>query len=499
MKRLSHLLQAIPYQLLAGDPDVLIRSVAADSRRVEPGAVFVCLPGYRTEGGELRADRHAFIPMAVARGAAALVVERDVVPPPGVAVVRVDDCWSAIADIACAFFDHPSRALQVIGVTGTSGKTSTTYFIESVLTAAQLPTARFGTIEYRFGDQVVPAQQTTPEAPELQQLLSRAVTEHFRAVVMEVSSHALELRRVRGIAFDVAVFTNLSQDHLNFHPDMHHYLRAKGRLFEELGSGGKAATAVVNTDDPASAHIIAVNRGRLLTVGIRHPADIRAYGIEMDLAGTRFRATTPAGDIQVALPHLGDYSVANALTALGTAVALGIDIGVAARALATTPPIPGRFELVDCGQAFTVAVDYAHKPDALERLLRSARALHSRRILTVFGCGGDRDRGKRPVMGRIAAELSDVIVVTSDNPRSEPPDAIIDEILTGVRTVPGSTDRVIVESDRARAIDMAIRLARRGDLVLIVGKGHEDYQLFADRRVHFDDREQAREALARRA
>ncbi len=498
MKALSDLLRGIASEVLCGDPHVRVRTIASDSRAVEKGDVFVCLPGYRTEGGEVRADRHDFIPDALERGAAALVVERTVGAPPGITVVRVDDCWAAVAAMACAFFDHPSRSLTVIGVTGTSGKTSTTYFIESILVAAAIPTARFGTIEYRFGNTVLPATQTTPEAPELQRLLRRAVDDGFKAVVMEVSSHALELRRVAGVAFDVAVFTNISQDHLNFHPDMHHYLRAKGRLFEELGSGGKAATAVVNVDDPGAAHIVEVNSGALLTFGVAPGADVRARQIETGFSGTRFRATTPAGEISIELPHLGEYHVHNALAAIGTALALRLDMTTVQRGLAAAPPVPGRFELVECGQDFRVAVDYAHKPDALERLLHSARQLRPRRIITVFGCGGDRDRSKRPVMGRIAAALSDVVIVTSDNPRSEPPEAIIAEIVAGAKAVPELDHRVTTAPDRAHAIEAAIRLAQPGDLVLIAGKGHETYQLFADRRIHFDDRDQARHALRRR-
>ncbi|MFI5367033.1 MAG: UDP-N-acetylmuramoyl-L-alanyl-D-glutamate--2,6-diaminopimelate ligase [Candidatus Binatia bacterium] len=488
-------MRTIPVELLSGYFEVPVRAIVSDSRAVEPGDVFVCLPGYRTEGGEVRADRHEFIPMAVERGAAALVVERRIAPPPGITVVRVSDTWSAISRMACELFDHPSLALTMIGVTGTSGKTSTTYFIESMLRTAGLRTARFGTIEYRFGEVALPAVQTTPEAPELQCLLRRAVDEGFQAVVMEVSSHALELRRVGGVAFDVAVFTNISQDHLNFHPDMHHYLRAKGRLFEELGSGGKTATAVVNADDACGARIMEVNRGALLTFGVEQEADVRAQDIETSLSGTRFTATTPVGEALIELPHLGDFHVHNALAAIGTGVALHIDLADIRRGLAAAPPVPGRFELVDCGQSFKVAVDYAHKPDALERVLRSARRLLPRRVITVFGCGGDRDRGKRPVMGRIAAELSDIVVVTSDNPRTEPPERIIAEIMTGVRTVAGAEARVTIEPDRARAIDAAIDAAQVDDLVLIAGKGHETYQLFADRRIHFDDREQVRAAL----
>ncbi|MBI4518554.1 MAG: UDP-N-acetylmuramoyl-L-alanyl-D-glutamate--2,6-diaminopimelate ligase [Deltaproteobacteria bacterium] len=478
----------------AGPLAVEVRQLTADSRAVEQGDVFVCLPGYRTEGGETRADRHDFIPMALARGARALVVEREQAPIHGVTVVRVADCWAAIAAMSCRFFGNPSSSLRMVGVTGTCGKTSTTYFIDAVLSAAGQLCARLGTVEYRIGSQVWAAAQTTPEAPELQRLLRLAVDRGATAAVMEVSSHALALRRVAGIAFDVAVFTNLSQDHLNFHPDMHHYLRAKGRLFEELASGGKAATAVVNTDDLASAHIIAVNRGRLLTYGIESAADVRARGLAMALDGVSFSADTPCGSLEVSLRHLGEYSVYNALAAIGTGVAMGIPLAQIRAGLAQAPPVPGRFELVDCGQDFGVAVDYAHKPDALERLLASARTLKPKRLITVFGCGGDRDRGKRPLMGRIAARLSDLVIVTSDNPRSEEPAAIIAEITHGLA---GSATSYRVEPDRAAAIDLAITLAQPGDLVLIAGKGHETYQLFADRRIEFDDREVARAAIAR--
>jgi UDP-N-acetylmuramoyl-L-alanyl-D-glutamate--2,6-diaminopimelate ligase len=499
MKRLADLLRDLRFQVLAGSLDIPIHAVTADSREVQPGDVFVCLRGYRTEGGEVRADRHEFIPAAVERGATALVVDRECVTPRGVTVVRVADCWQAIAALACAFFEQPSQSLLTVGVTGTSGKTSTTYFIESVLAAAGMRTARFGTIAYRFGDVTIPAAQTTPEAPELQRLLRRAVDDGCAAVVMEVSSHALELRRVGGVAFDVGVFTNISQDHLNFHPDMHHYLRAKGRLFEELGSGGKAATAVVNLDDPRSAHIIAVNRGALLTYGTDRSADVRAEDVVTGLAGTRFRACTAAGDFPVEFPHLGEFHVHNALAAIGAAVALQVDVPSIRRGVATTPLVPGRFELVEGDQPFTVAVDYAHKPDALERLLRSARRLDPRRIITVFGCGGDRDRGKRPVMGRIASQLSDLVIITSDNPRSESPQQIIAEIVAGTCAVESSGGRVATEPDRARAIETAITVAQPGDLVLIAGKGHETYQLFADRRIPFDDREHARAALRGRS
>ncbi len=487
-------------QVLAvdGSLDIAVGEVVTDSRAVQRGDVFVCLPGYRAEGGETRADRHAFIPAAVAAGAAALVVDRPVPTPEGVVVVRVADTWVAAAAMAAARHGHPSHGLAVIGVTGTSGKTSTTYFIDAVLGAAGRRVARLGTIDYRIGDATRPAAQTTPEAPLLQALLREAVDAGCTAAVMEVSSHALALRRVAAVEFDVAVFTNLSQDHLNFHPDLHHYRRAKGRLFEELASGGKRGTAVVNVDDPHSGYIIDVNRGALVTYGVAHDARVRARDIAIGLHGVRFTAETPRGRLPVALPHLGTFSVYNALAAVAVGEALGLDPAAVAAGLAAAPPVPGRFELVDAGQPFVVAVDYAHKPDALERLLESARHLHPRRVITVVGCGGDRDRGKRPIMGRIAAMQSDLVVITSDNPRSEDPRAIIDEICAGVQAVDGAAARCLVEPDRARAIDLAIARAEPDDIVLIAGKGHEPYQLIAGVKHAFDDRVVARDALERR-
>lgn len=498
MKKLSELLRGVQAQLVSGDLQVEVREVVADSRSVKAGDVFVCLPGYQAEGGEQRADCHDFIPMAVGRGAIALVVDRAIVPPGGVTVVRVKDCWSTLATMACEAFGHPAQTLTMVGVTGTSGKTSTTYFIESVLRHAGRRTARFGTIEYRFGDELIPATQTTPEAPDLQRLLRKAVDDGFDAVVMEVSSHALELHRVGGVAFDVGVFTNLSQDHLNFHPSMEAYLGAKSRLFEGLGRGGKEATAVVNIDDPVAAKILAVNRARALTFGLDRRADVRATDVRSDLRGTRFLAHTPSGLLSISLPQLGEFHVHNALAAITTGVALGVTGDRIMAGLAASSAVPGRFELVDCGQDFVVAVDYAHKPDALKRLLESVRHLQPRRVITVFGCGGDRDRGKRPLMGQLAAQHSNIVIVTSDNPRSEAPEQIVEEILAGAHAAQAEGCELHSDVDRASAIDTAIQLAGPGDIVLIAGKGHETYQLFANQRIDFDDREVARTALQRR-
>lgn len=481
-----------------GPMDALVRHIVTDSREVGPGDLFVCLPGYRTEGGELRADRHDFIPMAIESGARALLVDRRIEPPAGVTVVQVGDCWTAAAEAACRYYGHPSRDLVVVGVTGTSGKTSTSYFMEAVLKAAGHTVARIGTIEYRLGDTVLPAAQTTPEAPILQGLLRNAVERGCTAAVMEVSSHALELRRTHGIEFDAAVFTNLSHDHLNFHANMEHYIRAKARLFEALATGTKRGCAVVNVDDPASERMVRSSPGPLCTFGVGSRPDVSAREVTATLNGLVFRLRTPRGERTVALRHLGAYSVYNALAAAATAHALGVDLDAIERGLRATPPVPGRFELIDAGQDFVVVIDYAHKPDALGRLLDSARELGPARIITVFGCGGDRDRAKRPIMGRIALERSDLVVVTSDNPRSEPSQAIIDEILGGMRALDPRAERYVVEPDRAAAIRRAIRMAGAGDMIIVAGKGHETYQLIAGRRIDFDDRLQARQALAER-
>jgi len=481
-----------------GSLDTPVARLATDSRDVGPGDVFVCLPGYRSEGGETRADRHAFIPAALDRGATTLVVEREIAAPAGVTVVRVADAWETVAAMAAAYYGQPARALELVGITGTSGKTSTTYFVAAVLAAAGRRVARFGTIEYRIGDRVVPAAQTTPEAPLLQSLLRQAVDAGCTTAVMEVSSHALALRRVAGVAFDVAVFTNLSHDHLNFHPDLEHYRRAKGRLFAALDAPGKRGTAVINVDDPHADEMRRVNAGALVTYGVEREAMVRARAVAMTLQGVTFTAVTPRGEVAVQLRHLGSYSVYNALAALAVGETLGLPLDGIAAGLAAAAPVPGRFELVDAGQDFVVAVDYAHKPDALARLIESARAMRPHRVITVFGCGGDRDRAKRPLMGRISAAGSDLTIVTSDNPRSEDPDAIIDEIRAGVREVDPRGARSLTEVDRARAIALAIDEARAGDIVLIAGKGHEPYQLIAGVKHDFDDRVVARAALEKK-
>ncbi len=498
MARLADLLDPAAIVATRGDLDIEVEGVATDSRRVEPGDVFICLPGYSASGGESLADRHAFAANAVERGAVAVVGEREVDLPRDVTVVAVGDAWAAAASASARFHRHPSQALLAVGITGTSGKTSTSYFVDSVLRGAGHRVARFGTIDYRIGDQVLPAEQTTPEAPIVHSLLRRAVDSECTAVAMEVSSHALELRRVGDVQFDVGVFTNLSRDHLNFHPDMGSYRNAKARLFRSLGDGGKSGVAIVNSDDENWSHMVAEAQAPVIRYGLAAGVEIAAEEVRASMTGIEFSLATPSGSASVRLRHLGDYNVHNALAAAAVGFHLGLDPEAIATALAEAETVPGRFEVVDEGQDFAVVVDYAHKPVALQRLLESARRVGPRRILTVFGCGGDRDRGKRPLMGRIAAELSDLVVVTSDNPRTEDAQAILDDILEGAREVDARLGRHVVEVDRAAAIRTAIEMAGPGDIVVIAGKGHEPYQLVGDQRLDFDDRECARLALRSR-
>ena len=495
MARLRDLIDPEQIRSHTGSLDTDVAEVVADSRAVVPGALFVCTPGYRAEGGEVRADRHEFAAIAAARGAVAFVAERPIDVPPESVVLRVDDAWSVLATAAGRFHGEPSRCLFTVGITGTSGKTSTSYFVDSLLRRAGHRVARIGTIDYRIGAATLVAGQTTPEAPLLQSLLRRAVEDGCTAAVLEVSSHALALRRVGAVDFDVGVFTNIGRDHLNFHVDMDDYRRAKSLLFQSLGAGGKRAVALLNADDSAAAFMRERNRAENLDFAIDAPAAVRAVDIAPTLKGVSFTAVTPRGRRRIELRHLGEYSVANALAAVALGEWLGLELDAIAAAVAETAAVPGRFELVDEGQDFAVAVDYAHKPDALLRLLESARRLRPRRLVTVFGCGGDRDRGKRAVMGRIAAQLSDRTIVTSDNPRGEDPRAIVDEIVAGIREADPALQRCAVEVDRARAIRLAIAEAVAGDMVLIAGKGHETYQLIGGERLDFDDRAHARAAL----
>jgi UDP-N-acetylmuramoyl-L-alanyl-D-glutamate--2,6-diaminopimelate ligase len=466
--------------------------VAYDSRTVAAGSVFVALKG-------LKADGIAFVPDAVGRGATVVVSEQPrPLDAPDVSWVVVRDGRLALALLGAAAAGHPSREMPVVGVTGTNGKTTTTYLLASIFDAAGWSSGVLGTVHYKVGAVQHDAARTTPEAPDVQRLLRQMLDAGNRSCVMEVSSHALALKRVDGMRFAAAVFSNLTRDHLDFHGDMESYFTAKRRLFEMLDP---SAPGVINADDPRATALVAACT-RPVTYGVQKPADVRPEGLTMDLAGVRFTAVTPAGPVDVRSALVGRPNAYNLLAAVATASALGVPRDAIAAGLGAQSGVPGRFEVVSTtADGVTVVVDYAHTDDALRNLIETARPLTKGRVLTVFGCGGDRDRTKRPLMGMVAARLSDVVVVTSDNPRSEDPMAIIDEIRTGIPAGEAASDRapnVSVVPDRAQAIEKAIALAQPGDVVLIAGKGHEKTQHIGTRIFPFDDADAARAALARR-
>jgi len=487
--RVSVLLEALGDKRVVGAVPATVRGLTADSRTVERGDCFVAVPGFRE-------DARRFIPDAVARGAGLVVTEGEALPGVGVAQVLVPATRPALARLAAAYHGHPSRALTLVGITGTNGKTTTSYLVEAMLRGAG-PTGILGTIQYVVGDEVRPAGQTTPEALDIQAMLATMRERGVRGVAMEVSSHALALSRVDALAFDVAVFTNLTQDHLDFHGTLEEYGRAKRRLFELLAASPKRRrTAVVNGDDPWGARMVAGLDVNVLTFGLGPGHRVRAATWTSSLDGIRMRVETPQGTVDVTSPLIGEHNVMNLLGAIGAGLGLGLTPAAAAHALAAVAAVPGRFEQVKAGQPFLVVVDYAHTPDALERVLATARKLTTGRLGVVFGCGGDRDRTKRPIMGEIAARLGDRVWITSDNPRSEPPQAIIDEIAVGVRRVWAAPDRYAKVADRRAAICAALSWAGPGDAIVIAGKGHETYQIVGPDVLPFDDRDVARQILS---
>jgi UDP-N-acetylmuramoyl-L-alanyl-D-glutamate--2,6-diaminopimelate ligase len=466
-------------ELLGDGPEVDVVALAYDNRAVVPGTLFFCVPGFTRDG-------HDFAPDAVARGAAALVVQRPL--GLGVPELLVEDVRAAMARAAARMYGDPTAELPVVGITGTSGKTTTSYLVRHLLEAAGRPCGLLGGVTAVIGGEERAAVRTTPEAIDLQATFREMLDAGDRACAMEVSSHALELHRADGIHFAAAAFTNLSQDHLDFHPGMESYFAAKLRLFREFDVG----RSIVVVDDEWGRRLAAELDGAI-TVSLERPADWTVAQHCSGLGGNAFTVRSPAGEASVELPLRGRFNAANALVALAAGDALGLELGQMADALRTVVPVPGRVQAVDEGQGFALLVDYAHKPGALEKVLASARELASGRVLVVFGAGGDRDRAKRPVMGEIAARLADRVIVTSDNPRSEPPDAIIDEILAGV---PPGAFHVERETDRRAAIARAVELARPGDVVVVAGKGHEQGQEHAGgRKEPFDDVEVARAAL----
>jgi UDP-N-acetylmuramoyl-L-alanyl-D-glutamate--2,6-diaminopimelate ligase len=479
--RLDHVIPGAP----PGAREVEITDLAYDNRAVTPGTLFFCVPGFTRDG-------HDFAEDAVSRGAAALVVERrlDLAVPQ----VQVPAVRAAMAPAAAAFYGRPTERLQVAGVTGTNGKTTTAYLVRGLLEASGRQTGLLGTVTSVIGGRERPVERTTPEAIDLQRTFRQMLDGGDAACAIEVSSHALELHRADAIAFAVAIFTNLTQDHLDFHPTMDAYFAAKRRLFTDAAP----RAAVINIDDPYGATLAAELTDSPITFALdRSDATYRAHGIETDLHGSRFTVTTPdAGEIEISSPLRGRFNVYNVLGAIAAARALDVPLDTAVSAISHATPVPGRFEAVEEGQPFAVLVDYAHTPDSLENVLAAARALTDARLHVVFGCGGDRDRGKRPLMGEIAVRLADRVIVTSDNPRSEDPEAIIAEILAGIDAAPGGRAMCEHNADRREAIALALGGASDGDVVVIAGKGHEQGQEFAGgHKIPFDDVTVVRELL----
>lgn len=476
---LRDLLADLPDIHLIGTGNPEISGLSIDSRTIEPGDLFIAI-----RGGE-EVDRHPFIARAIAAGAIGAVVEEPIETDWAIQI-QVPSTRRANALLANRFYENPSNALQMVGVTGTNGKTSTVYLIRAILEAAGLKPGLTGTIQHDLGDQLEPSNNSTPEAHDLHRMFRTMVDAGCRAAVMEVTSHGLALDRVYGIAYDVAVFTNLTRDHLDYHKTPEAYLAAKALLFDNLSSD---AHAVVNVDDPSTDGLLQECSANILGYGQSKNAAVRILDGQTSWRSTTLSLQIPGGKLDLELALQGNFQLYNATAAASVGLALDIAPEVIANAMREVR-VPGRFEGIDCGQNFGVFVDYAHAPDGLKNVLQTAREFTEGKLFCVFGCGGDRDRGKRPVMGQLSAQLSDLSIITSDNPRTEDPNAIIAEILPGVGNAPH-----IVEPDRRRAIEIAITKAQDGDLVLIAGKGHEDYQEINRVKTHFDDREVAREIL----
>ena len=478
---LNDLLAVLPGARVDGGRDIDLERIVCDSRQVVAGDLFVAVRGGQEQ------DRHLFVGDAIARGARAVVVE-DLVDCGSTTRVRVADCRAALARLAAHFYAYPGCAMLNVGITGTNGKTTTAFLLRSALESAGLPCGYLGTLGCWINGELTKVDNTTPEAAELQRLLKAMVDAGQQATVLEVSSHGLALKRVEGIPFRIAVFTNLTRDHLDFHGSLEDYFAAKALLFEGLPATG---VAVINGDDPVAAKLAPRTPARVVTYGYEDAADVRMERTASGPLGASMRVATPVGTLDVDTHLTGNFNGYNVMAALAVGVALDLDPGELCRGIAALASVPGRFERIREGQDFEVIVDYAHTPDALQRILLAARELAPRRLLCVFGCGGDRDRGKRPEMGQVAGELADLTYLTSDNPRSEDPARILADIGAGV---PANSES-IAEVDRERAIALALAEAEEGDMVVIAGKGHETEQELADGVISFDDREVARKAL----
>lgn len=501
--RLDELARVVSPTATGGDLTQEIAGLCYDSRQAQPGGLFFALRGVATDG-------HDHIEAARARGAVAVILEDPSRAPAGMAWLQVDDARLAMSRTAAAFYRNPTDGIPVIGITGTNGKTTTTFLVEAILARAAMPAAVLGTISYRFGNRDIPAPHTTPESVDLQKTLRELVDLGARAVVMEVSSHALEQRRVDGCRFDVGIFSNLTRDHLDYHRDMESYFGSKARLFTELLAADQVKprrTAAINVDDEYGARLAAASAAPVVSYGLGEDAAVRSENVVFSVDGIACTLVTPKGTVPLRSQLLGRFNLYNILAAVAAGVALDLPLEAIREGIGGDVRVPGRLERVPNNRGVTVLVDYAHTGDALENVLRTVKEIATGRIITVFGCGGDRDRGKRPLMGAIAGRFSDLAIVTSDNPRTEEPGVILAEVLGGIRPLGlreyavgelaegiGERGFVAVES-RRDAIRLAARAARPGDIVLLAGKGHEDYQIIGTVKHHFDDREEAAAAF----
>ncbi|OGP54847.1 MAG: UDP-N-acetylmuramoyl-L-alanyl-D-glutamate--2,6-diaminopimelate ligase [Deltaproteobacteria bacterium RBG_13_52_11] len=487
--QLARLIRSLDVIESRGIMDVDITDISYHSHRVKEGTLFVAIPGTKRDG-------YHFIEESITRGARAIITEQIPLHPVDIPLVVVKDTRKALAQISAEFFSHPSREIRLVGITGTNGKTTTSYLIESIIKAAGKAVGVIGTINYRLGKKVQPAPTTTPQSYDLQQLLREMITKGAEYVVMEVSSHALDQERVRGCHFDVGVITNITPEHLDYHEDMDRYFAAKKRFFHEiLPESEKDPWAIINLDDPLLEDLQKeLPPVRVMTYGLDQ-GEVKAPQREISLGGIRATLSSPSGPLEIRTPLIGEYNLYNIMAATAVGISLGIPTEAIHQGIKDLSLIPGRMERIGDGNPW-VLVDYAHTPDALEKAIKEVRRLALGRVFVVFGCGGDRDRTKRAPMGRIGVTWSELAIITSDNPRTEDPLKIIEEIEKGARGV--SPHRYLVIPDRRKAIQKAIALAEEQDCVLITGKGHEDYQIIGEQRLPFDDRDEARKALEER-
>ncbi len=484
---LHEVVAQIPGIQTQGSLDVDIRGIAYDSRSVKKGDLFVAIKGEKSDGTR-------FVPQAIEKGAVAVASEAPMEPAPGTACIRVGDDRRFLAEISKAFFGNPSERLKLVAITGTNGKTTTSYLMESIYGGSEMRACLVGTIGMKIGSQSFHSEHTTPESSDLTGFFAQAADEGCTVGVLEVSSHSLSLKRVYGMRFRVGVFMNLTRDHLDFHKDMESYFRAKQILFS-AENGNRVESAVINIDDPYGKRLAANVGCNLVSFGFNKEASIHVVDFHSRVDGTDLTLHTPAGEIRYQLKLIGRPNIYNVMAATGAALSLGIPLDQIQKGIEALTGVPGRVERVDAGQDFAVIVDYAHSPDALENLLNTVAQLPHGKLITVFGCGGDRDKTKRPIMGEIAAKMSDFVFATSDNPRSEDPLQILKEIENGMR---GGPAPYVVQPDRRKAIEAAVSIANKGDVVVIAGKGHEDYQILGTQTIHFDDREIARELIRER-